>query len=411
MKKILIVLEEKSQDYPAGTFIRENIYEVLSDAVSVDICYLQDMRLKDFTDADLILVMVPRLLHEIFNRFHNDWGAEKILLVSRTLDQKALDKIMKIPAGEQVLVVNRTQDTTDDLIKLLYELEVIHLNLVPYYSVKNLQEFSYAITAGVLDLHPSYAGEIINIGFRQLGTQAFLDIFSRLNIRDTLLLHRLYRYIQGLPAKYSDVEKRFFQTQMMDKTLEKVIEQSEFGVLVTDTEGRVLYRNQKAIAIFKAELKQNDFLTLHELPAIEKRLFEKGFRHELLKIQGEYVMVERHELNNGNESMGFYFECQTAKSIRSMGNKLSERLQKSGFYARYTFENIVHSSPEMQRCIDIARKLAKSDYSILITGESGSGKEMFAQSIHNASERRKGPFIAVNCAAFPENLLESELFG
>ena len=82
-----------------------------------------------------------------------------------------------------------------------------------------------------------------------------------------------------------------------------------------------------------------------------------------------------------------------------------------GLSADYTFKDIIGSSMLIQQKIHIAKEYAKSSYSILITGESGVGKELFAQSIHNYSPKRKGPFVAINCANFPENLIESELFG
>ncbi|WP_243145610.1 sigma-54 interaction domain-containing protein, partial [Clostridium neonatale] len=72
---------------------------------------------------------------------------------------------------------------------------------------------------------------------------------------------------------------------------------------------------------------------------------------------------------------------------------------------------IITNNEEMKKMITIAKKAAKSDCNILIQGESGTGKELISQSIHNYSERSKGPFVAVNCASIPSELVESELFG
>ncbi|QAT43270.1 sigma-54 interaction domain-containing protein [Aminipila luticellarii] len=82
-----------------------------------------------------------------------------------------------------------------------------------------------------------------------------------------------------------------------------------------------------------------------------------------------------------------------------------------GLTAEYTFDSIVGSSPAITEKIQQAKEYASSPYNLLIVGESGVGKELFAQSIHNYSERRQEPFVALNCASFPENLIESELFG
>ena len=82
-----------------------------------------------------------------------------------------------------------------------------------------------------------------------------------------------------------------------------------------------------------------------------------------------------------------------------------------GHKAKYTFDDIVGESRPMLKLKALAKKMAKIDSDILITGESGTGKELFAHAIHNYSNRREFPFIAVNCAAIPETLLESELFG
>ncbi|NPV69573.1 MAG: sigma 54-interacting transcriptional regulator [Firmicutes bacterium] len=92
--------------------------------------------------------------------------------------------------------------------------------------------------------------------------------------------------------------------------------------------------------------------------------------------------------------------------IKQLTNRL-EQFQGSEF----TFEDIIGESNPMKEAVRIARKVAGTDTTVLIQGESGTGKELFAHAIHNASPRRNGPFIKVNCAAIPENLMESELMG
>jgi len=96
-----------------------------------------------------------------------------------------------------------------------------------------------------------------------------------------------------------------------------------------------------------------------------------------------------------------------------------ERLQNSAYAnrerfvndSRYVFEDIIGESAQMKAAVFKARRFAEYDATVMIMGESGTGKELFAQSIHNASSRKKNRFVALNCAAIPVNLLESELFG
>ena len=83
----------------------------------------------------------------------------------------------------------------------------------------------------------------------------------------------------------------------------------------------------------------------------------------------------------------------------------------AGFYSKYSFEDIITKNPKMLTVVNEAKRIAASDCTVLITGESGTGKELFAHSIHEASNRGKGPFVAINCAALPQDLVESELFG
>src|SRR5262249_10515456 len=85
---------------------------------------------------------------------------------------------------------------------------------------------------------------------------------------------------------------------------------------------------------------------------------------------------------------------------------LREQLQ-----ARYSFQNILSKNPQMHAAFDLISKVAQTSTTVLIEGETGTGKEQVARAIHQASHVRKGPMVAVNCAALPENLLESELFG
>ncbi|MCK4260621.1 MAG: sigma-54 factor interaction domain-containing protein [Halanaerobiales bacterium] len=106
-----------------------------------------------------------------------------------------------------------------------------------------------------------------------------------------------------------------------------------------------------------------------------------------------------------NHHLGVVLVARKLDSIRSDVTKIA------GYSSTYTFDNIITKNHNMLSLINTAKKIAMNDCPVLIQGESGTGKELFAHSLHNASPRHKGPFIAINCAALPKDLVESELFG
>lgn len=129
------------------------------------------------------------------------------------------------------------------------------------------------------------------------------------------------------------------------------------------------------------------------------------------KVGDRMVVVNRIPLVNESGTTGALLTLQDATAIQRVDRNLRSRSRTRLPGVRYSLEDLAGTSDAMAHLRDLARRYAAVDSTVLIGGESGTGKEVLAQGMHDASPRRAFPFVAVNCAAFPEALLESELFG
>ncbi|ONI42045.1 hypothetical protein AN640_07665, partial [Candidatus Epulonipiscium fishelsonii] len=133
--------------------------------------------------------------------------------------------------------------------------------------------------------------------------------------------------------------------------------------------------------------------------------------NQIQNYAGTLLTINSIPIKVKNEIKGAVKLFQRATKIQEVESELRKSLYKKGLISKYTFKSIIGESYAIQQTINDAYKYSQANSNILIIGETGTGKELFAQSIHNASNRKKGPFVAINCAALPENLLETELFG
>jgi propionate catabolism operon transcriptional regulator len=197
--------------------------------------------------------------------------------------------------------------------------------------------------------------------------------------------------------------------------LRLAFEQLEAGLAVVDLDERVQAVNPALLHLLSMPALDVLGRPLSTVaPALGlARVLEAGIAEtdSLARLGGRSMLVTRTPLRDHGALRGATVLCQDATTVQRLERRLRSQHRPPRFEARYTLSAIVGDSPAIRGVRAMAERYARTDATVLITGESGTGKEMVAQGIHAAGKRRDHPFVAINCAAFPETLLESELFG
>jgi transcriptional regulator with PAS, ATPase and Fis domain len=406
MKRIALITDQRNSQL--GDVLTLDLKEVLTGRVEVRNHFFETLKPSEPIEADVVLVTTQSKALEVQSHVAE---ARRILVVHRTIRESDAYRIFTIPPGTEILVVNNLPETTLQMVALMQQLEFDHLKFTPFEEGVDYSHIHIAITPGERNLVPPHIATVIDIGHRCIDISTFIEILNRLRISDRAIDQRLLRYSQtnvnldtGVNHQYKELFKRNLE-------LDAVINLAHEGILLLNNQRRIALHNQ-ALA---------EMLSLRESvvgcgleafpPEIQEVLALEGGEDAIVETRGRSLVVNRKDITYFGEPSGSYYNFQEVTYIRQLEQNLSRKLRERGLTARYSFADVLCHSRAMRQCLDLAQRIAGSDFTVLIIGESGTGKELLAQSIHNASPRSMQPFVAVNCAAVPENLLESELFG
>ena len=213
-----------------------------------------------------------------------------------------------------------------------------------------------------------------------------------------------------------DVARQLRREKEYLAQLRATLTQIEEGIIVLDESGYIQNANQRGALLLGAENQALDGMPILDL--LPEFPFFDLLGREVTEPKYNLVQVGGISLNLSIVSYVAYHSeryylltVQTVQDIQKREHDIRLKLAHKGLTAQHTFSDIHTQDPAMRRTIRQAEQIADEPGPVLLIGESGTGKELFAQSIHNKSQGKNGPFVAVNCAALNESLLESELFG
>ncbi|MBW6480782.1 MAG: sigma 54-interacting transcriptional regulator [Bacteroidales bacterium] len=234
---------------------------------------------------------------------------------------------------------------------------------------------------------------------------------------DKVYLHILGLIVASVKAIEFQVKSSFSEMRQKEayRFVSQILNTLEFGVLGTDITGKIRRANHITSKLLRLPEEQIENKNLEDFVPDWPRLLNQVKNNEI--ILDEEVQISRfgfrdtfnlsvYPLTDGDGTInGSVVTLRDMKRVYKMVNKYT------GMEARYNFDDLIGESDEMKRIIEYCKNISDSPSTVLIQGESGTGKEVLAQSIHNYSSRRDQGFVALNCGAIPETLIESELFG
>ncbi len=238
--------------------------------------------------------------------------------------------------------------------------------------------------------------------------------YIRVESSDVSILHALDTALQLYAAQQENAR----QQELMQIQLERyqnILDYTHDAIIAIDEEGKISVANQIAEQMlqparppFAGRLIEEVLANTHLTNVLQTGQAEIG---QMMNIHGTLVSTNRVPILVGGKVKGVVATFQDIKTLQKAERNIRIKLHEKGLVAKYCFSDILGHSPAILEAKRLSENYADSSLTVMLYGETGTGKEMFAQSIHNASSRRNGPFVAINCTALNRNLLESELFG
>lgn len=291
----------------------------------------------------------------------------------------------------------------NEFLRKEYDPQTLFGNAVHFFDVKNEDDIEKAIQEGLACGIKVFVGGL-TLGHRceQLGLH-FAHIKAGYPVIERALREAIY------------TATTINQERTKSSLIQSVLNNIPDAVLVLNKQGGIIaVNNQAKYMMGMAEIKDFSDKNIYRIvPEISwKKVLESPEESEHLQsYKGKLYLISSKPILLNQKNAARLLSIQNADLIAAKETKIRRELSAKGLTAKYTFENIIGESEALKYDIEIARKYTQVDSNILLVGETGTGKELFAHSIHNASRRHNQPFVSVNCAALPENLLESELFG
>ncbi|ALP92940.1 sigma-54-dependent Fis family transcriptional regulator [Intestinimonas butyriciproducens] len=310
--------------------------------------------------------------------------------------------------GEQGLIAffSFEEDISNELRTICY---LLHLKM-KHYCFSDSLSCQAAVQQAVADGAAWGLGGVVSERFAKHCDLAYLRVESS----DASILHALDT-AQQLYITQQENARQQEQLQIQLERYQNILDYTHDAIIAIDEKGQISTTNQIAEQMlqpaqppFVGRPVEEVLPNTHMTNVLHTGEAEIG---QMMNIHGTLVSTNRVPIRVGGQVKGVVATFQDIKTLQTAERNIRIKLHEKGLVAKYRFSDILGRSPAILDAKRLSENFADAQFTVMLYGETGTGKEMFAQSIHNASPRRDGPFVAINCTALNRNLLESELFG
>ncbi|HPY55991.1 MAG TPA: sigma 54-interacting transcriptional regulator [Sedimentibacter sp.] len=407
MKKritIIAIDEKMAEGY------KKDIRNFFEDTIVVEASSIDKIEQEKKIETDLILISANSIFRLVKPYAPVDC---EIITINKTLSKKGFEKIKDLPEGTNALLVNIGPYTAAETILLLYNIARKDIELYPYYpGIKEYPKLDLAITPGEKEIVPKNVKNIIDIGNRVTDVSTILSIITNLKLDKEKYKKKIFEYYnETIPSNYA-ISNIVTENLKLENQIDILFENLNEGIITYDQNGVIIDNNSSVGSLIKVDTQDLTGKKIMDVfPIKTGELLLSDSIERVLKINDNDIIVTIVPAKNVGLNNGGIIILKKFSDVERKMHEHRKTVIGKGHKTKYTLNDIIGSSPEIKKCKQTAIRMAKSESAVLITGESGTGKELFAHVIHDNSNRKYNQFVAVNCSSFPENLLESELFG